>query len=422
MSLPDGKPAADGDDISRAELLPFLAGRELRRAFLGPAIVTALFCLGLLSSTGDENGFFWLLSSYISVANLYLLYLCCGKKLPFVYLFAVAVFAFVLDAVLAPLIVASEKALPRVIAPGLIEETVKALPLLLVLAGSWRLSRDRRRKYGLREPLDGILLATASATGFAFLETMFIYVPHFGDLTSTPRLLDNIFCHIAFTGALGYFIGLAVLKHRHVKKVFAAIVLGFVVANVLHDLWDVVQFYTGVFVILSPFHFLIVAVMAFVVLASMILKGRDLSPSREFLWPRSALPPYRAPWVGPPSASVPPHLTAGDDISLAIGPTRVPLRVGGTLTVRDIPGLKAAADGIVAEVRLHPTEPDVMVLRNLSTATWEGVLPDGGVRDVEPARTVRIVDGLRLDFGTAAGTISVRSATPEPAGTVAEWC
>ena len=54
------------------------------------------------------------------------------------------------------------------------------MPVGIVLLAAWKLLRIRRREYGLREPLDGIILAAASATGFAFLETMFVYVPHYG--------------------------------------------------------------------------------------------------------------------------------------------------------------------------------------------------------------------------------------------------
>src|SRR5258708_23777111 len=94
------------------------------------------------------------------------------------------------------------------------EEAIKGIPLVIVLAAGMRLSHPLQREYGLREPLDGIILAAASATGFAFLETMFIYVPKYGALISAPRLLVNLFGHIAYGGAFGYFFGFAALRHR----------------------------------------------------------------------------------------------------------------------------------------------------------------------------------------------------------------
>jgi hypothetical protein len=96
------------------------------------------------------------------------------------------------------------------------------------------------------------------------------------------------------------------------------------------------------------------------------------------------------------------------------------------LTVRDIPCLTApAADGIVAEVREHPDDPTLLVLRNLSKQTWEAVLPDHAVRKVEPAGTVRLLAGTRIVFGAQTGVVIVTStevganprAKPEE-----EWC
>jgi len=324
--------------------------------------------------------------------------------------------------VLLPVINALEAVTQTVFAPGLIEETVKALPLGLVLLVTWKMSHHRQRKYGLREPLDGILIAAASASGFAFLETMFVYVPHYGALIGTPRLLTNCFGHIAYAGAFGYFIGLAALHSHNRKKAILAVVVGFLIANLLHDLWDAMRFYPGIAQMVSPVHEVAVAVLAFVVLASTILKGREVSPAREFLWPFGSLPPYRAPEVD----AVPEMPALSGDLWLQIGAVRTRLAEGIDVTVRELSSLKARTpDGVVAEVRRHPTEPGVLVLRNLSTATWEAVRPDSSVRDVEPAGTVRLVAGTRLDFGTQHGAIVVTAHDPEsdpPPKADDEWC
>ena len=310
-----------------------------QRAYLWPGLTTAIFVAALLflAALNNEPAFFWVLSSYVALANLYLVFLACGRKQPFLYILAVAGAAFTLDAVLLPVIADAESMLPTAISPGLIEETVKALPLLAVLLVGRFLSHGRQRKYGLLEPLDGILLAAASASGFAFLETMFVYVPHFGALIGTPRLLVNGFGHIAYGGALGYFIGLAALHRRNLGKVVLAVVVGFVLANVLHDLWDAMRFYGGVLRIVSPLHEVAVAVMSFVVLASMILKGREISPEREFLWPFGSLPPYRAPEVEP----LPAMPALSGDVWLQIGAVRTRLTDETDVTVREIPSLKA---------------------------------------------------------------------------------
>jgi RsiW-degrading membrane proteinase PrsW (M82 family) len=416
----------DSGEISRADLLPFLTSfSDLRqRAFLWPGVTLSIFTAVLLvfAAIGNEDGFFWCLAVLISLSNLYLAYLWCGKKLPFWFVVAVAIAAFFIDLGLSPVIVAAEKWLPDVLAPGLAEETVKVLPLVAVLLISRALSHRQQRKYGLREPLDGILLAAASATGFAFLETMFVYVPKYGALISTPRLLVNVFSHIAYAGILGYFIGLAALRHRRILPATIAVLIGFFMANLLHDLYDSMQYYGGSLSLLSPIHEALLAIISLIVFGSVILKARDVSPEREFLWPYGSLLPYRAPEVAP----LPQMPALPGDFWLAIGGKRLSLTETTHLTVRDIPCLGAPRpDGVIAEVREHPDIPSLLVLRNLSKNVWEAVLPDGTVRNIEPAGTVRVIAGTRLVFGTQSGAILVTSTElgADPlAKAEEEWC
>jgi RsiW-degrading membrane proteinase PrsW (M82 family) len=425
MSSDPGQSTESGE-ISRADLLPFLTsfGDLHRRAFLFPGVVLAIFTAALLvlASVDSESGFYWCLAGLISLTNLYLAYLWCGKKLPFPFLVLIAILAFLLDMMLSPAIIAAEKFLPSLIAPGLVEETAKALPLAAVLGFGLLLSHQRQRKYGLREPLDGILLAAASASGFAFLETMFVYVPAYGALISVPRLLINVFSHIGFAGIFGYFIGLAALRHRKMMPAAMAVLIGFGISNGLHDLYDSMRYYGGSLAIISPLHETILAIVSFIIFGSAIFKAREISPEREFLWPFGTLMPYSAPEVEP----LPLMPALPGDFWLAIGGKRVSLTETTHLTVRDIPCLSAPApDGIVAEVREHPTDPSLLVLRNLSKNIWVAVLPDGVVRNIEPAGTVRIIAGTRLVFGTQSGAILVTSteigadprAKPEE-----EWC
>jgi RsiW-degrading membrane proteinase PrsW (M82 family) len=415
----------DGN-ISRADLLPFLTsfGELRRRSFLWPGVTLAVFAAALLifAALDNEAGFFWCLAGLISLGNLFLIFLWCGKKMPFLYMLLIALIAFALDAVLSPLIIIAEDVMPSVMAPGIIEESVKILPVVMVLAAGLLLSHRLQREYGLREPLDGIILAAASATGFAFLETMFIYVPKFGALISTPRLLINVFSHIAYCGSFGYFIGLAALRHRRALPAVIAVAIGFALANVLHDLWDAIRYYGTTLAIVSPIHEVVIAVICFVVLGSLITKARELSPEREFLWPYGSALPYRAPEVAP----LPPMPVLPGDIWLLIAGRRVSLTETTHLTVRDIPCLNAPlADGIVAEVREHPSDPSLLVLRNLSANVWEAVLPDGAVRMIGPAGTVRLLAGTRLVFGTLSGVILVTSteiAADPRAKPEEEWC
>jgi len=94
---PDGT-AATTDDISRAELLPFLLSfSDLRkRAYLWPGVTTAVFVAVLLAlaALNNESTFLCVMATYVSLANLYLVYLACGRKQPFLYVLLITAFAF----------------------------------------------------------------------------------------------------------------------------------------------------------------------------------------------------------------------------------------------------------------------------------------------------------------------------------------
>src|SRR5271170_28613 len=113
---------ANDGGISRADLLPFLTSfADLRRrAFLWPGVTLAFFTAALLvfAALDNETAFSWCLAGLISLTNLYLAYLWCGKKMPFPFIALIAIAAFGLDMVLSPVIVAAEKALPSLLAPG----------------------------------------------------------------------------------------------------------------------------------------------------------------------------------------------------------------------------------------------------------------------------------------------------------------
>jgi hypothetical protein len=201
-----------------------------------------------------------------------------------------------------------------------------------------------------------------------------------------------------------------------------AVAVGFAIANLLHDLWDAMRFYGSDLAIMSPIHEVVIAVICFIVLGSLIMKARELSPEREFLWPYGSLMPYRAPEVEP----LPPMPVLPGDIWLMIGGRRLSLTETTHLTVRDIPCLAAPhADGIVAEVHEHPSDPALLVLRNVSENLWEAVMPDGKVLAIEPVGTVPLLAGTRIVFGTLSGAILVTSteigADPRAKPEV-EWC
>jgi hypothetical protein len=59
-----------------------------------------------------------------------------------------------------------------------------------------------------------------------------------------------------------------------------------------------------------------------------------------------------------------------------------------------------------AEVTAHPTQPDVLGLKNLSAQPWNYQGPDRGpAREVAPGRNCRIAAGASIQFGRVAGEI-----------------
>jgi RsiW-degrading membrane proteinase PrsW (M82 family) len=170
---------------------------------------------------------------------------------------------------------------------GLMEELLKALPVLTLYLLGTLLRSPWRERIGVWEPLDGILLGTASAVGFTLLETLGQYVPDIinnetlqagkdaGQLLGLqlliPRVLGSVVGHMAYSGYFGYFIGLSVLKSSQRWQILG---IGYICAAVLHALWNS----TG---LITPILLAVVGVLSYAFLASAILKARALSPTRS---------------------------------------------------------------------------------------------------------------------------------------------
>ncbi|NEO01700.1 MAG: PrsW family intramembrane metalloprotease, partial [Moorea sp. SIO3I7] len=170
---------------------------------------------------------------------------------------------------------------------GLMEELLKAIPVLGLYALGQLLRTPWRERIGVWEPLDGILLGTASGVGFTLVETLGQYVPNIIDdviLPTTeldghllglqlliPRVLGSVAGHMAYSGYFGYFIGLSVLKPR---KRWQIIGIGYLNASALHALWNAMGYVNSILLA-------IVGVVSYVFLTAAILKARALSPTRS---------------------------------------------------------------------------------------------------------------------------------------------
>ena len=184
---------------------------------------------------------------------------------------------------------------------GLCEEGFKAWPLFgLALLGTALLSLSRRtegrlsrffaamrKRVGLCEPLDGIVLGVASGSGFFVKETLGQYVPHIMSQAKYPsaqafdglvlllaRGLPDLAEHSAWCGLFGYFIGLSVLRPR--MAVFL-IPLGWLSAAALHGAWDGINSVTQSNLIVAIF-LIGDGLLSYALLAGAIFKALDISP------------------------------------------------------------------------------------------------------------------------------------------------
>ncbi|KAM3091830.1 PrsW family glutamic-type intramembrane protease [Phormidesmis sp. 146-35] len=294
--------------VTFTQLFPILStGRDLtQKAYLAPAIITVAFVVSMFVAVGNAIVFNLLLAGYLALAAFYSVYQLCGKQKPWwVFLGAAIAMVLLLRSPVLPLfIIIFRQVLPGQVpepgeplnllvllirmffGAGLMEELLKVLPLIGFYLLGRSLPSPWRERIGIWEPLDGILLGAASAIGFTLLETLGQYVPDIIQNTTLqlgddprqlglqlliPRLLGSISGHIAYSGYLGYFIGLSVLNP---KQSWLILAIGYLTAAALHALWNA----TGS---LSPLVLALVGILSYAFLGAAILKARTLSPTRS---------------------------------------------------------------------------------------------------------------------------------------------
>lgn len=306
VSAPGSPPP---DSVSFTQLFPIIStGRDLtRKAFLVPGIITVTFVVLMFTAVGNPIFFNLLLAAYLAAGAYYFVYQLCGKYKPWWVLFgaAIATILILISPLLSLFIFVFRQVLPGSLpsntesvsfpnlllrmffGAGLMEELLKALPVFLAAWVGSRFRSPWRERIGVCEPLDGILLGAASAVGFTLLETLGQYVPEIinnirlqgdeglGQLVGLqlliPRVLGSVAGHMAYSGYLGYFIGLSVLKPR---KRWQILGVGYLTAAGLHALWNASGSYSLLLLML-------VGVLSYAFLAAAVLKARALSPTRS---------------------------------------------------------------------------------------------------------------------------------------------
>ncbi|MDJ0796470.1 MAG: PrsW family glutamic-type intramembrane protease [Calothrix sp. MO_167.B12] len=297
------------DSVSFTQLFPILStGKDLTsKAYLIPGIITVVFVVLMFATLDRPELNQVLVATFIALAAYYFfIYLLCGKHKPWWVLIGsgvatmlillsplLDVFIFVFRDILpgslpeTPDITFRELLVRMFFGAGLMEELLKALPIMGAFLIGRILPSPWRERIGVWEPLDGILLGTASAVGFTLLETLGQYVPAVtqnvaqqaglgagllaGFQLLIPRILGSLPGHMAYSGYLGYFVGLAVLKPR---KSWQILLVGYLTASTLHALWNATGIINGLLLI-------IVGVISYAFLMAAILKARALSPTRS---------------------------------------------------------------------------------------------------------------------------------------------
>ena len=80
-------------------------------------------------------------------------------------------------------------------------------------------------------------------------------------------------------------------------------------------------------------------------------------------------------------------------------------RMFGLSIDRRVPAEAFGLRGEGAVVQAHPSRPDLKGLRNLCETPWRAILPDGESHAVAAGQAVRLLPGLRIDFGQMTGAV-----------------
>ncbi|MGE0178941.1 MAG: hypothetical protein AB7O91_03860 [Sphingomonas sp.] len=62
--------------------------------------------------------------------------------------------------------------------------------------------------------------------------------------------------------------------------------------------------------------------------------------------------------------------------------------------------------GGAGRVEVHPTRPELIGLRNYSQVNWTAGIPKAASHEVPPGKTVRLMPGIRIDFGDDVGVVA----------------
>lgn len=299
------------ESLSLTQLLPIIStgGELFKKGYLLSGILTVIAVVLLFTTAASPALFNWVLALYIAGMTYLFVYNLCGKQKPWWWLLGAGTLTFLMLDTPVFLLCALffrhilpgdvfgmmqeikqgaevgfvQRLVTYFFGAGMCEEFFKAIPIFVCYYLGRKLNSPWREKLGVLEPLDGILIGAACGVGFTLNETLLQYVAGVmkpgseGSLLGLqlllPRIIGNISGHMAYSGYVGYFIGLAALKRSPIQQA-QVVVIGFLTAALIHGLWDTVSDYSIIFLVL-------IGTLAFAFLMAAILKARKLSPSRN---------------------------------------------------------------------------------------------------------------------------------------------
>ena len=91
---------------------------------------------------------------------------------------------------------------------------------------------------------------------------------------------------------------------------------------------------------------------------------------------------------------------------LVIGEKQYPLSAGVKLDPQALGATRAGRSGApIADVTVNPSDTSILGLRNLSVTPWNVSLPAGQTLVIQKGRSVRLDDGVRINFGGVEGRV-----------------
>ncbi|RUT04077.1 hypothetical protein DSM106972_049910 [Dulcicalothrix desertica PCC 7102] len=277
---------------SLTEFMPLLSKKEdlHKHGLLVPGIITVISVVAMIATTHIHRTFLYILAAYLALASHYIIHKLCHKHKPWWLLtsLALAIGLPILGGFHLPVPHTGNKDVDLIfqafLENGFFEELFKVLPVLLIYFFGRLLPLPKREIVGIREPMDGILLTTASAAGFVLAETLQLVHEKIGVGDSftglailITQILGDIFGQVAYSAYFGYFIGLSVVRPKNRWQLLG---IGYLTSSAMHVFSNVATIFQKApqYNLLGSICLAIIGSLAYVFFIAAIFKARQMKP------------------------------------------------------------------------------------------------------------------------------------------------